>query len=161
MTFENMEIKNYTSDMARQVTDVFYESVHGIDSSIYSDAQKNAWAQLPRQYDSWVMRLMFKQPYVAMIGEQMVGFIELDPDGHIDCMYTLPDFQRQGIGSALYEHLLAEALKKRMKRLYVEASFVARPFFEGKGFNVVEENHVEREGETITNFTMEHHLPEM
>jgi putative acetyltransferase len=161
MTVQKVEIKTYTGDMARQVTDVFYESVHGIDSSIYNDAQKNAWAELPRQYDSWVMRLMFKLPYVAMIGEEMVGFIELDPDGHIDCMYTLPDYQRQGVGSVMYEHLLEEAKKKRMKRLYVEASFVARPFFEGKGFHFVEENKVEREGEVITNFTMELHLQEV
>jgi len=155
MSINHLEIKNYTSDMARQVTDVFYESVHGIDYSIYSDAQKNAWAQLPRQYDSWVMRLMFKQPYVAMVNEQMVGFIELDPDGHIDCMYALPEFQRQGVGSALYAHLLEQAEMKKMKRLYVEASFVARPFFEAKGFHLVEENQIDREGEVITNFTME------
>ena len=158
MTPSKLEIKDYSSDMASQVTDVFYESVHGIDSSIYSEAQKNAWAELPRQYESWVMRLMFKQPYVAMQGEKMVGFIELDPDGHIDCMYTLPECQRQGVGSALYEHLLAQAKQKRMKRLYVEASFVARPFFEAKGFHLVEENQVERNGEIITNFTMALHL---
>ncbi|RVU84449.1 GNAT family N-acetyltransferase [Leucothrix sargassi] len=153
-----MKIQDYTNAMARDVTDVFYESVHGIDDAIYSKAQKNAWAQLPREYDSWVMRLMFKQPYVATLGEQVIGFIELDPDGHIDCMYTLPEFQRKGIGSLLYEHLLEKAKEKRMKRLYVEASHVARPFFESKGFCLTHENQVDREGEVITNFTMQLHL---
>ena len=153
-----MKILPYSSDMAGDVTDIFYESVHGIDSAHYTDAQKQAWAPLPRNYESWVMRLMFKQPFVAMVEEKMVGFIELDPDGHIDCMYTLPAFERQGIGSALYEHLLTEANNKNIKRLYVEASHVAKPFFAGKGFIIVEENQVAKGGELITNFTMERFL---
>ena len=153
-----MDIQNYKSEHIEAITDVFYEAVHAIDSSIYSDAQKNAWAPLPRDYESWAGRLMFKRPYLAMQGEQLMGFIELDPDGYIDSMYTHPDFQRQGVGSALYEHLAGIAREKGLKRLRVEASLVAKPFFESKGFQVLEENQVERNGELITNFEMERFL---
>lgn len=153
-----MKIIPYTSDMAGEVTDIFYESVHAIDSALYTDAEKQAWAPLPRNYESWVMRLMFKQPFVAMNNGRLMGFIELDPDGHIDCMYTLPECQRQGVGSALFDHLLVEANSKNMKRLYVEASHAAKPFFAAKDFTVVEENQVARDGELITNFIMERFL---
>ena len=153
-----MKIQNYTSDYIEAITDVFYDAIHAIDDSIYTEAQKNAWAPLPRDYESWAGRLMFKRPYFAMDGQQLLGFIELDPDGYIDCMYTRPDYQRQGVGSALYEHLEGVAREKGLKHLRVEASLVARPFFESKGFAVVSENQVERKGELITNFKMERFL---
>lgn len=51
---------------------------------------------------------MRKKPLIALIENRLVGFIALDADGHIDCAYTLPDFQGQGMASALFEHLLAE-----------------------------------------------------
>lgn len=153
-----MHIENYKPEFVEAITDIFYESIHAIDESIYSEEQKNAWAPLPRDYESWAGRLMFKRPYLAMQGERLIGFIELDPDGYIDCMYTHPEFQRQGVGSALYEHLEGVARDKGLKHLRVEASLVAKPFFENKGFTVVSENQVERRGQLITNFKMERFL---
>ncbi|WP_231517059.1 GNAT family N-acetyltransferase [Marinobacterium lacunae] len=88
----------------------------------------------------------------------MAGFIELDTDGHIDCTYTHPDFQRMGVASTLYEYLLEEASTRKIKRLYVEASLIAKPFFERRGFSVVRKNEVQRNGVTLVNFSMEKHL---
>lgn len=153
-----MHIQNYKPEFIEAITDVFYESVHAIDESIYSEEQKNAWAPLPRDYEAWAGRLMFKRPYLAMQDERLLGFIELDPDGYIDSMYIHPEFQRQGVGTVLYEHLLAVAQEKGFKRLRVDASWVAKPFFEGKGFAVVSENQVDQNGVLISNFAMERFL---
>jgi len=92
---------------------------------------------------------------MAIIENHVVGFIELDAGGHIDCMYTHPGFQGKGIASALYEHLLVQAIARGLKSLYVEASLIAQPFFEHRGFSVVKKNQVQRHGISLVNFSME------
>ena len=150
-----IKIKDYSSDKARDIADLFYQSVHAIDSLLYSSAQKAAWAPAPVDYEMWLERLNIKKPFVALIEGCVAGFIELDADGHIDCTYTHPDFQGRGVASALYEHLLARAKANNMERLYVEASLIAKPFFERRGFSVIKENEVKRNKISLVNFTME------
>ncbi len=92
---------------------------------------------------------------MALLDDRVVGFMELDPDGHIDCAYTHPDFQGRGVASALYRHLLNRARARKMERLYVEASHHARPFLEHRGFSLLHRNRVDRNGVTLVNRTME------
>lgn len=153
-----MEIQPYTSDRSVEIADLFHQSVHAIDPSVYTAKQKEAWAPTPPDYEHWLQRLSKKRPFMAIMNRRVVGFIELDADGHIDCTYTHPDFQEQGVASALYEHLEKEARARKIERVYVEASFIAKPFFEHRGFSVIKQNKVERKGVTLVNFTMEKHL---
>lgn len=92
-----MRIRNYEPSDAREIADLFHDAIHAIGTESYSREQVEAWAPTPPDYDHWQRRLDCKQPFVAEINQKIVGFIELDPDGHIDCMYTHKDYQRQGI----------------------------------------------------------------
>lgn len=150
-----MQIQQYTADRAQEVADVFHQSVHGIDPDLYTGEQQEAWAPSPPDYQVWAERLSVKQPFIAIIDNRVAGFIELDPDGHIDCTYTHPDFQGRGVAGTLYDYLLREARRKGLVRLYVEASLVAKPFFERRGFALLQENKVHRNGETLINYSME------
>ncbi|KUI97568.1 GNAT family N-acetyltransferase [Vibrio sp. MEBiC08052] len=153
-----MKIQTYSPEWAREIADLFYQSVHAIDPAIYTPEQKAAWAPAPVNYELWSERLSIKKPFVAIIDNHVAGFIELDSDGHIDCTYTHPNFQGIGVASSLYEHLLSQAKEVGMTRLYVEASLIAKPFFERRGFTVVKQNEVQRNGESLINFSMEKHL---
>ena len=153
-----MDIQTYSSERAREIADLFHQSVHAIDPSVYSPELKEAWAPTPVNYERWSERLNEKKPFIAVIENRVAGFIELDAGGHIDCTYTHPDFQGKGIASSLYEHLLEEAKSINIKRLYVEASLIAKPFFEHRGFSVVKKNEVQRNGASLVNFTMEKQL---
>ena len=150
-----MEIKSYSNAWAAEIADLFYQSVHAIDPSVYTPEQKEAWAPTPPDYTAWSKRLDDKSPFVAIIDGCVAGFIELDADGHIDCTYTHPHFQGLGVASALYEHLLTEARIRDIDRLYVEASLIAKPFFEHREFVVIKKNTLQRNGVTLVNFTME------
>lgn len=153
-----MEIQTYSPERATEIADLFHQSVHAIDPSVYSNELKQAWAPTPINYERWSKRLNKSKTFIAVIENRVAGFIELDADGHIDCTYTHPDFQGKGVASALYEHLLVQAKSKNIKRLYVEASLIAKPFFEHRGFSVVKKNEVQRNGLTLVNFSMEKHL---
>lgn len=150
-----MNIHPYSPEHATEVAQVFYQSVHAIDSSIYTAEQKEAWAPTPPDYEHWVMRLDKKKPFLAIIDHCVAGFMELDHDGHIDCAYTHPDFQGCGVASTLYVHLLAAARTQGIQRLQVEASYIAKPFFERRGFSLVKRNEMKRKGQVLVNFTME------
>lgn len=153
-----MDIQIYSAEKAKEIADLFHQSVHTIDTSVYTSEQKEAWAPTPTNYEYWSKRLKTKRPFMAIIDEKVVGFMELDADGHIDCMYTHPDFQGQGVASTLYEYLLSEAKKRDIKHLYVEASLIAKSFFEHHGFSVVKKNVVQRNGVSLVNLSMEKYL---
>lgn len=154
----NMDIQIYSAEKAMEIADLFHLSVHAIDPSVYTPEQKEAWAPTPSNYEFWSKRLNEKRPFIAIIDDKVVGFMELDVDGHIDCTYTHPDFQGQGIASTLYEYLLSEAKKRDIKHLYVEASLIAKSFFEHRGFSVVKKNVVQRNGVSLVNLSMEKYL---
>ncbi len=150
----DLTIRDYQSDDAREIADLFHDAIHAIGPEYYSPEQLEAWAPTPPDYDRWKRRLDMKQLYVATMGQKIVGFIELDPDGYIDWMFTHKDYQRQGIAGQLYDHLRTMAVQKGIQRLYVEASKLAKPFFEARGFHVVKENCIERLGQHLTNYSM-------
>ncbi|SEA84104.1 Acetyltransferase, GNAT family [Desulfuromusa kysingii] len=153
-----MDIQTYSPERAKEIADLFHQSVHAIDPSVYSPELKEAWAPTPVNYERWSERLNEKKPFLAVIESRVAGFIELDADGHIDCTYTHPDFQGKGVASTLFEYLLEEAKSRNIKRLYVEASLIAKPFFEHRGFSVVKKNEVQRNGSSLVNFSMEMYL---
>ncbi len=150
-----MNIEAYSSDYATEITDLFYQSVHSIDTRIYTEAQKQAWAPLPINYELWAKRLKKSKPYVTRLDGKVAGFIELEHNGHINCCYTHPSYQRKGIATCLYKHLEAEATDRGIKRLYVEASKLAKPFFEQQGFKCIQKNKIYKNGVILENFTQE------
>jgi putative acetyltransferase len=153
-----MKIIEYSSNRAKEIADLFYMSVHAIDSSIYSEEQKNAWAPSPIDFAAWEKRLKHKKPYLLLIDDQVSGFIELESDGHIDCAYVSPMFQRQGVATALLTYVIEVAKKLGIEQLYVEASIVAKPLFEKFGFLTQHENKVVRNDIVLINYTMTKNL---
>ncbi len=89
------------------------------------------------------------------MNNKVVGFCELDPDGHIDCTYVHPDHKRKGIASQLVSHAIDAATLKGLSKVYVEASICAKPMFEKLGFNTIEEQTVQIRGIGLKNFKME------
>ena len=85
---------------------------------------------------------------------KIVGFIELEEDGHIDCLYVHKNYQGQGIAGELLSHAGTVAMSNGSSNLYVEASEVAKPFFEKHGFLLLTKNIVQRNGEHLVNYSM-------
>ncbi|MCG8465737.1 MAG: GNAT family N-acetyltransferase [Xanthomonadales bacterium] len=153
-----MEIRHYQAEDAQALTDIFYETIHTVGLEHYTQAQVNAWAPLPVNYDYWRQRLADLPPYVAVLGDQVVGFITLTPAGHIEWTYTHRGYQRRGVASALYRYMEFQALNQGICRLTVCASHFARPFFAKQGFAVLHQNDTERDGQILVNWTMEKYI---
>ena len=142
------------------IASIFSRAIHEIASSCYSPEQCRAWSDRKPNVEHWRKRCELKRPFVAVVDGAIAGFLELDPDGHIDCAYVNPDFQRQGVMSALVRHAVRTAFEMGRPRVYVEASLCARPLFERAGFAVLTENTVEIKGESLVNYRMELRNPQ-
>ena len=149
-----MKIQPYVDEMAVEIADLFHQSVHAIDPSIYTTVQKEAWAPTPPDYQRWTERLNQTRPLMAVVDDRVAGFMELGEDGYIDGTYTHADLQGMGVASTLFRHLLAEARNRNIECLSVDASLVAMPFFEHRGFSVIKKNERQRGGVSLVNFTM-------
>ena len=102
----------------------------------------------------WAERLAQAFTMVAVVSGQVVGFANLEADGHIDCLYTHARYQGQGVATALLAALESKARAEGMHRLFTEASITARPFFAGKGFTVLQKQEVLCGGARFTNYRM-------
>ena len=148
-------ISSYDSHQHIRLIEIFYTAVHHIDSKIYTVAQKNAWAPYPINYAFWHDRFSMKKPWIAWFDHKVVGFIELDDDGYIDCFYVDPQYQGKGIATCLYNQVFKIAIKRGLSRLYVQASYIAQPIFLHWGFQCIKRNAIQRRDEVLTNFTMD------
>ncbi len=84
----------------------------------------------------------------------VAGFLTYDLTGHIDMLFILPPFARQGIATRLYADAEVELRKAAVARVFAEVSLAARPFFERVGFRVDAEEFAECRGEKLRRFRM-------
>lgn len=155
-----VNVRTHTEADAESLARIFHSAVHNIDESLYSPAQKNAWSPevTAERIAHWQSRIETTRPFVAEYQDRVVGFIELEANGHIDCFYTNPSVHRKGIGQMLFQQAVNEARGFGLKTLYVEASHIAKPFFEKNGFTTERENTVSINGVSLTNFIMHFNL---
>lgn len=149
-----MEIRRFKVGEESEIWTLFYETVHKVNAKDYTRQQIEAWApsaQLPKR---WIQRLKQKKPFVALFEGRIIGLAELENDGHIDCFYCAHDFQRKGVGKALFSKIEQEASQMGISKLFTEASITAVEFFKSRGFEMSGKQIVEYNGEKFTNYAM-------
>ncbi|WP_027854171.1 GNAT family N-acetyltransferase [Marinobacterium litorale] len=149
-----MNIRPSTSNDIEAIIELFHDSVHQIAVRSYSPEQLSVWAPEQPDIEVWRSLLHGLETLVAEVDGVMAGFISFSAGGHIDLLYTSPRFSRRGVASALYEAAVRRLLSIGVQELSTEASLEARPFFQAKGFGIVEEQLVERQGVRLKRFAM-------
>lgn len=145
-------IRRYEPSDCRQTAELFYHTVHTINAADYREEQLNAWATGEVDLDAWNQSFFNHFSVVAVIGDVMVGFGDIDETGYLDRLYVHKDYQKQGIGTAICREL-EQAVNA--EKIVTHASITAKPFFEKRGYRRVKEQEVERRGILLTNYIME------
>lgn len=150
-----MELRDYKSSDCPALAELFYHTVHTVNAGDYSEEQRNAWADGQVDLAEWDRSLCAHIAVVAEENGQIVGFGDADPTGYLDRLYVHKDFQGRGVASAI-----CAALEGAVDagRIVTHASITARPFFEGRGYQVVREQQVLRHGVFLKNYVMEKRL---
>lgn len=146
-----VHIRPYVEADLDTLIELFAESVRQVASQDYSPAQIEAWAPVAVNREHWKARLGGRPTYVAEAGREIVGFSDLEPNGHIDMLFVHADHQGQGVARALLDHIHASAHEQGIDRRFTEASITARPFFERNGFEVIVAQDVELRGQSFRN----------
>ncbi len=155
MTEEEVRIRDYDAEDAAAIAHLFYETVRSVNRADYSQEQVEAWAPEVPEPEAWHARLSGRRTLVAEQGGEVVGFAELEGDGHLDMLYCRKDAVGRGVGSRLYWAVEQDARERGLGRISTEASISARPFFERQGFRTMHERTVVRRDVEMTNFAME------
>ena len=147
-----MEIRRYKSADIGQIARLFHDTVHAVNCRDYTPEQLNAWATGRVDEDEWDAAFRCHLTYVAVEGDSVVGFGDMDATGYLDKLYVHKDLQGKGIATSICDRLESEV---KADTLTVHASITARPFFEKRGYKVLKSQEVERRGVRLTNYVME------
>lgn len=151
-----MLIRDYQPSDSQALAKIFKQAILAIDERAYSSSQKHVW--LGNHSDEfWQQRFAKTLPFIAVMDDRAVGFIEFafdDGIGEIDCFYVEPNCQKQGVGQALFDKVLSVAKANNVNQINVNASHIAKPFFEKQGFRTAQKNMVERSNVILENWLM-------
>jgi N-acetylglutamate synthase-like GNAT family acetyltransferase len=153
-----MRIRGFHPDDTAIIVELFRDTVHQVNSRDYTREQVEAWAPQEIDQERWLARLANSFTLVAVDGGQIIGFANLESDGHLDCIYAHAQHQGRGVGTALLTAIEVRARELGLTRLFAEVSITARPFFEHRGFVVVEERRVHCREVWFINYRMEKRL---
>lgn len=150
-----MELRQYEPKDCKELTVLFYDTVHAVNAKDYTEEQLNAWADGKVNLEKWNQSLLEHDSLIAVEGKLIIGFGDIDKNGYLDRLYVHKDYQGRKVATALCNEL--ERIHQG-KKVVTHASVTARPFFEKRGYRVVKEQKVERKGVFLTNYVMEKYL---
>lgn len=150
-----MQIRLFQPEDTQQIAQLFHDTVRLINIQDYSQKQVEAWSPDDLNFRNWRDICSDRFTYVAIENEQVIGFGELEADGHIDCFYVHHQYQRQSVGSNIYQAIEIKARELKLTRLFAEVSITAQPFFIKQGFIVIKQQQVFCRGVAFVNFLME------
>nr|WP_216087042.1 GNAT family N-acetyltransferase [Stanieria cyanosphaera] len=132
-------MREYRKSDLPEISRLFYNTIHQINSRDYIREQIEAWAAEIKDELFWQERFRNDLVYVVETNHSIVGFTNFKTTGYIDCFYVHHQWQGQGVGSLLIKKIESEARKQQISLLFLEASITAMPFFKAKGFVVIRE----------------------
>lgn len=149
-----MNIRMYKSEDCREIVELFYNTVHSINSRDYSLEQLDVWA--PKEIDIALWDKSLSQHYSIVAEENgvIIGFGDLDAIGYLDRLYVHKDYQGIGVATTISNELENYAQENHISIVTTNASITAKPFFKKRGYEVVKEQFIERNGQFLKNFIM-------
>ncbi len=146
-----MIIRMYQASDCKELTNLFYNTVHSVNAKDYTKEQLDVWATGTVDLKEWDKSFTEHYTVVAIDNNIIVGFGDIDKTGYLDRLYVHADYQGKGVATAICNRL-EQAVQGKIT---THASITAKPFFEKRGYKVVKEQQVERQGIYLINFCME------
>ncbi len=145
-----MFIRKYQSSDCKELTELFYNTVHTVNAKDYTKEQLDVWATGQVDLKKWNQSLQEHFSIVMVDADIIVGFGDIDKTGYLDRLFVHFDYQGKGIATAICNQLESAV----QRNIITHASITAKPFFEKRGYKIVKKQQVERQGIFLTNFVM-------
>ncbi|MDE6949633.1 MAG: GNAT family N-acetyltransferase [Lachnospiraceae bacterium] len=145
-----MLVREYQISDCKEITELFYNTVHTVNAKDYTKEQLDVWATEQVDLEKWNQSLQEHYSIVVIENKVIVGFGDIDKTGCIDRLFVHAYYQGKGIAT-----IICNQLEQTVQGdITTHASITAKPFFEKRGYKVVKEQQVERQGVFLTNFCM-------
>jgi len=107
-----MKVRKFLKGDEQDLWELFYNTVHTINSHDYNQAQIDSWA--PSDFDINIAIEKFRElnPFVVTKNGKIVGYADIQSDGYIDHFVVIMNFKGRGLGNYYLEYL-----KKKPKRM--------------------------------------------
>lgn len=145
-----MIIRAYQPTDCKALAELFYHTVHTVNAKDYTKEQLDVWATGQVDLTKWNQSFQEHFSIVAVDADMIAGFGDIDETGYLDHLYVHAEHQGKGIATAICNQLEAAV----QGNIVTHASITARPFFEKRGYKVIKEQQVERQGVFLTNYVM-------
>jgi len=150
-----VRIIQFKEEYIPELRRVFYSSIHENAKKFYNREQLEAWAPILYDEDAWSNRIRKIKPFIAIFGEVVVGYADLQSDGYIDHFFVRGGYSDRGVATALMRKLFEVAKMNGLELLYSHVSLAAQRFFEKNGFKILRNQVVDRGEIKIENALME------
>lgn len=147
-------LRPFQADDAPALARVYRDAVTGTGATAYDPVQVAIWANFPADLEAFRNSLLCGLTQIASVNGRPIGFGQLHPVDHIALLYTAPDHGRRGIAGAICSRLEQNAAAAGQRLLRTEASRIARPFFERRGYTLVEAEYPQYGGVVFERFRM-------
>lgn len=145
-----MVIRKYKESDCVEMAKLFYETVHNVNAADYNKEQLDAWATGNVDVKKWNDSFLEHYTVVAEQDNKIIGFGDIDDTGYLDRLYVHKDYQRCGVAK-----MMCDELEKSFNKIVTHASITALPFFKNRGYKIIKEQTVIRNGVELTNYIME------
>ena len=88
-----MELRAYRPGDCPALASLFHRTVHTVNAADYTAEQLDAWAPGAVDIDRWDRSFQAHRTLLAVEGEAVLGFGDMDPDGSLDRLYVHADHQ--------------------------------------------------------------------
>ena len=149
-----MRLRNYIPTDADVLVEVYRDAARTLGRQAYTEEQTRVWAMHPEDIRQFRETLSEGLTVCAVVDGSPVAFGQINPADHIAYLYCRSSHARRGYATAILAELEKHAVSNRITAIHLEASLVARPFFEKAGYHVVAEEHVVRHGVGFLRFKM-------
>ena len=126
----------------KEVTELFYNTVHIVNAKDYTKEQLDAWATGQVDLGKWDRSLQEHYSIVVVDNKIIAGFGDIDKDGCLDRLFVHADYQGKGIATAICNQL-EQAVEGKVT---THASITAKPFFEKRGYEVIKKTGSRKTG---------------
>lgn len=123
-----MIIRDYQPSDCKEITELFYNTVHTVNAKDYTKEQLDVWAIGQVDLEKWNQSLQEHYSIVAIENEVIVGFGDIDKTGYLDRLFVHADYQGKGIATGICNQLEQTI----QGNITTHSSITAKPFFEKK-----------------------------
>ena len=155
-----MELRKYRAVDYENIIKLFYDTVHSVCSKDYSDVQLNAWAPNDKTLFDLENRLIINYTVVVEKDDVIIGFGNVNGTNYFDCLYTHKNYQGMGVATLIANDIEQYFYNKGIRIITTDASISAKPFFEKRGYVVLQEQNVKCRNQYLKNYKMQKILGE-